>query len=122
MGLEQKIIHIQEFLASEKPDMLALVETHTFREDVSWLQNTFLGYSVLSTNYTKHSHFKNYRQNLEKDIHINQNNLTEEEKLKALAKINEYNKTYFRGVVLLINDEISHICFSLTSSQKLFLG
>ena len=60
-GLEHKVKYIINMLKKKKYDILALVETHTFKSDQSWLNTAFDGYAAFCEGDNKTSVFKNYR-------------------------------------------------------------
>ena len=105
-GLEKKVPYINAMLKKKKYDILALVESHTYKSDKSWLDTSFDGYQVFCEGDNQTTVFRNYRAAREKQILDMK--LSEKETEIELSKISEYNALNYNRVVVLVNREISH--------------
>ena len=108
-AIESKIPHINRKI--QKFDVIALIETHTFKEDYTWLQTSFPGYIVFCEGKSKNEIYKEYRKNKEQAASLIPNTNDSE---KALASINEYHAKYPGGTVVLVKKSLEGV-FSISN-------
>ena len=108
-NIKDRIVHINTKLLGSSEhsyDILALVETHTYASDITWLSASFPHYHVFSAGTTKQIAYGMYIKN--KYALIDSLGLSAQQTAILKDQVNEYRAPNYGGIIVLVKKTLKN--------------